>query len=107
MMFDMSSVVEIVYKELQKKTCRPLYLQQYIPPAQIKCTLHTQPGVSHAQTVKQHYYAPTNIEEEPYTNQPYRLTADIKDLRNRIKSLFEQIRTTLPHFLTTVLTKLK
>jgi hypothetical protein len=35
-----------VYKDLQKKTWPPLPLKQYTPPAQIKQTLHTQPGVT-------------------------------------------------------------
>jgi hypothetical protein len=35
-----------VYKGVQKKTYPPLRLKQYTPPAQIKQTLHTQPGVT-------------------------------------------------------------
>jgi hypothetical protein len=41
-----------VYKDLQKKTKQPLRLKQYIPPAQIKQTLHTQLGVTCAQIVE-------------------------------------------------------
>jgi hypothetical protein len=51
-----------VYKDLQKKTYQPLRLKQYTPPAQIKQTLHTQPGVTYAQITKQNSYAATNIE---------------------------------------------
>jgi hypothetical protein len=41
-----------VYKDLQKKTYPALHLKQCTPPAQIKQTLHIQPGVSYAQITK-------------------------------------------------------
>jgi hypothetical protein len=76
-MSDVSSVVDIilwitrdvmVYKNLQKKTYPPLSLKQYTPPAQIKQTLHTQPGVTYAQITKQNSYAVTNIEQDRHIN---------------------------------------
>jgi hypothetical protein len=36
------------YKDLQRKTYPPIRFKQYTPPAQIKQTLHTQPGVTYA-----------------------------------------------------------
>jgi hypothetical protein len=81
-------------------------LKQYTPPAQIKQTLHTQPGVTYTQITKQNSYAATNIEQDQHINQPLQQTSDIQDLKNMIKSLFEQMGTML-NFLTTVLNKLK
>jgi hypothetical protein len=74
--------------------------------AQIKQTLHTQPGVTYAQITKQNSYAASIIEQDPHINQPLQQTSDIQDLKNMIESLFEQMGTML-NFLTTVLTKLK
>jgi hypothetical protein len=54
----------MAYKDLQKKTYLPLHLKQYTPPAQIKQTLHTQPGVTYAQITKQNSYAATHIEQD-------------------------------------------
>jgi hypothetical protein len=34
-------------------------MKQYTPPAEIKQTLHTQPGVTYAQITKQNSYAAT------------------------------------------------
>jgi hypothetical protein len=43
---------------------------------------------------KQNSYAPTNIiEQEPHTNQSRQQTTDIQELKNMMKSLFEQIGT--------------
>jgi ABC-type lipoprotein release transport system permease subunit len=81
-------------------------LKQYTPLAQIKQTLHTQPGVTYAQIIKQNSYAATNIEQDQHINQPHQQTSDIQDLKNMTKSLFEQMGTML-NLLTTVLTKLK
>jgi hypothetical protein len=96
----------MVYKDLQKKTYSPLRLKQYIPTAQSKQTLHTQPSVTCAQITKQNSYAATNIEQDQHKIQPYQQTNDIQDLKNMMKSLFEQMVTML-YLLTTVLTKLK
>jgi hypothetical protein len=79
---------------------------QYTPPAQIKKTLRTQPGVTYAQITKQHSYADTNIKQDQHINQPLQQTSDIQELKNMMKSLFEQMETML-NLLTTVLTKLK
>jgi hypothetical protein len=49
-----------VCKVLEKKTYPPLPLKQFTPLAQIKQTLHTQPGVTYAQITKQNSYAATN-----------------------------------------------
>jgi hypothetical protein len=95
-----------VYKELQKKTYSPLRLKQHTPSSEIKETLHTQPGVTYAQITKQNSYAPTNIHQEPQTNQPYQQTSSMQDLKNMLKRLFEQMGTML-NLLTTVLTKFK
>jgi hypothetical protein len=38
-------------------------LKQYTPPAQLKQTSHTQPGVTYAQIAKPNSYAATNIEQ--------------------------------------------
>jgi hypothetical protein len=66
-----------VYKDMQKKTSPLLRLKQYTPPAQIKHTVYTQPGVTYAQITQQNYYAPTNVEQEPLTTQPHQETSDI------------------------------
>jgi hypothetical protein len=39
--------------------------------AQIKQTIHTQPGVTYAQITKQNSYAPTDIEQVPHINQSH------------------------------------
>jgi hypothetical protein len=80
-------------------------LKQYTP-AQIKQTLYTQPGVTYAEITKQNSYAATNIEQDQHINQPLQQTSDVQDLKNMMKSLFEQMGTML-NLLTTVLTKLK
>jgi hypothetical protein len=46
-------------------------LKQYTPPAQIKQTLHTQPGVTYIQITKENSYAATNIKQDPHINQPH------------------------------------
>jgi hypothetical protein len=81
-------------------------LKQYTPPAQIKQTLHTQPRVTYAQLTKQNSYAATNIDQDQHINQPHQHTSNIQDLKNMMKSLFEQMGTML-NLLTIVLTKLK
>jgi hypothetical protein len=70
-----------VYKEVRKKTYPPLRFNQYTPRAQIKHTLHTQPGVTCAQIIKQDSYAFTNIEQEPHTNQLHQQTSVIQGLK--------------------------
>jgi hypothetical protein len=80
-------------------------LKQYTPPAQIKQILHTQPGVTYAQITKQNSYAATNIEEDQHINHPHQQTSDKQDLKDIMKSLFEQMGTMLN--LTTVLTELE
>jgi hypothetical protein len=50
-------------------------------------------------------YAATNIEQDQHINQPHQQTNDIQELKNMIKSLFEQMGRML-NLLTTVLTKL-
>jgi hypothetical protein len=91
-----SSVVEIIlritrdtaYKDLQKKTYPALYLKQYTPPAQIKQTPYTQPRVTYIQITKHNSYAPTNIEQEPHINRPFRQTSDVQDLKNMMKAFW-------------------
>jgi hypothetical protein len=56
-------------------------LKQYIPPARINQTLHTQPGVTYAQITKQSSYIATNIEQDQHINQPLQETSDIQDLK--------------------------
>jgi hypothetical protein len=73
---------------------------------QIKQTLYTLPGVTYAQIAKQNFYAPTNIQQGPQTNQPHQQTREIQDLKNMTKIFFDQMGTML-NLLTTVLTKLK
>jgi lipopolysaccharide/colanic/teichoic acid biosynthesis glycosyltransferase len=84
----------------------PIRLKQYTPPAQIKQTLHIQPGVTYAQITKQNSYAAINIEQDQHINQSDQQTSDIQDLKNMMKRLFEQMGTML-NLLTTVLPKLK
>jgi hypothetical protein len=96
----------MVYKDLQKKTYQPFRLKQYTPPAQIKQTLHTQPGVTYAQITKQNSYAAPNIQQDQHINQSHQQTSDKQDLKNMMKSLFEQMGSML-NLLTIVLTKLK
>jgi membrane-associated HD superfamily phosphohydrolase len=59
----------------------PLQLEQYTPPAQIKHTLYTQPRVTCAQITEQNSYSPTNVEQEPHTNEPHQQTSKIQDLK--------------------------
>jgi hypothetical protein len=56
-------------------------LKQYTPSAQIKQTLHTQPGVTYAQITKQNSYAATNIEQGQHISQPHQQTSNIQDLK--------------------------
>jgi hypothetical protein len=86
----MSSVVEIILRitrdvlftrTYKNKTYSPLHLKQYTPPAQIKQTLHTQPGVTYAQITKHNSYAATTIEQNQHINQPLQQTSDIQDLK--------------------------
>jgi hypothetical protein len=79
-----------VYKDLQKKAHRPIRLKQYTFPTQIKHTLYTELGITHAQINKQNSYTPTNVMQEPLTNQPLQPTGDTQDLKNTMKSLSEQ-----------------
>jgi hypothetical protein len=83
----------------------PIRVKQHTPLAQIKQTLHIQPGVTYAQITKQNSYAAINIEQDQHINQSHQQTSDIQDL-NMMKSLFEQMGTML-NLLTTLLTKLK
>jgi hypothetical protein len=94
-----------VYKDLQKKKYQPLRLKQYTTLAQIKQTLHTQLGITYAQITKQNTYAITTIEQDQHINQPLQHTSDIQELKNTMKSLFEQLGTML-NLLTTVIAKL-
>jgi hypothetical protein len=71
----------MVYKDLQKKPYAPLCFKQYTPPAQIKQTLYTQPGVTCVQITKQNSYAHTHIEQEPHKNQPHQQTSHVQDLK--------------------------
>jgi cobalamin biosynthesis Co2+ chelatase CbiK len=68
-------------------------LKQYSSPAQIKQTLHTEPGITYDQITKQNSNAATNIEQDQHINQPLQQASD--DLKNMIKSLFEQMGTML------------
>jgi hypothetical protein len=101
----------MVYKDLQKKTYPPLRPKIYTPPAQLKQTIYTQPGVSYAQVTKQSSYTPTpienvqNVHNVQYTNQHHQQTSDIQELKHMMKGLFEQMGTML-NLLTTVLNKL-
>jgi hypothetical protein len=94
-----------VYKDLQKKTYPPLRLKIYTPLAQIKQTLHTQPGVTYAHITKQNSYSPTNRERITHKeissgNQRY---TGIKKYDG--KPFWKN--GTMLNFLTTVLNKLK
>jgi hypothetical protein len=53
----------------------------YTPPAQIKQSLRTQPGVSYAQVTKQEFHAPTNIEQQPHIKQSHQHTIDMQKLK--------------------------
>jgi hypothetical protein len=69
---------------LQRATKRaypPLQVKQYTPPAQIKHTLQNQPGIAYAQIIKQIFYVPTNIEQEPYMNQSHQQISDMQDVK--------------------------
>jgi hypothetical protein len=80
----------------------PLHSKIYTPRAQIKQTICTQPGVSYAQVTKQEFYAPTNIEQEPHINQSHQQTSNMQELKNTMKSIFEQMGTML-NLLTTMI----
>jgi hypothetical protein len=88
-----------VYKDLQKKTYRPLRRYTLLPHKSNK--LYTQPGVSYAQVTKQEFQATTNIEQEPHIKQSHQQTSDMKELQNMMKSLFEQMGTII-NLLTTL-----
>jgi hypothetical protein len=94
-----------VYKDLQKKTYSPLRRKIYTPPAQIKQTLRTQPGVSYVQVTKQEFHVPTNTEQAPYIKQSYQQTSDMQELKNMMKSLFKQMGTMI-NLLTTVINRI-
>jgi hypothetical protein len=81
-------------------------LKQHTPPAQIKQTLHTQPGVTYAQKTKQNSYAATNIEQGQHINQSHQQTNHIQDLKKYDEKHFEEVGTML-NLLTIVLTKFK
>jgi hypothetical protein len=74
----------------------------YIPPAKIKQTLCTQPGVSYSQVTKQEFHAPTNIEQEPQIKQSHQQTRDMQELKNMTKSFFEQTGTMINLFTTVI-----
>jgi hypothetical protein len=65
-----------------------------------------QPRVTYAQITKQNSYAATNIGQDQHINQLLQQISDIQDLKNMMKSLFEEMETML-NLPTTVLTKLK
>jgi hypothetical protein len=73
----------------------------------MKNALHIQHGGTYAQIARQHSYVPTNIKQQPHTNQPYQqTTSNLQDLKNMLKSLCEQVGTILK-LLSTVLFKFK
>jgi hypothetical protein len=89
-MSDVASVVEIILRITRdaslegpiKENIPISRLKLYTPPAQIKQTLCTKPGVTYAQITKLNSYAPTNIEEEPHTNQSHQQINDMPELKN-------------------------
>jgi hypothetical protein len=95
-----------VYKDLQRKTYSPLRLKQYTPPALIQLTLHTQPGVSYAQITSKTLPLTPTPSPAPPANQPQQQSNDISDLKALMKSLFEQMGTTI-NLLATVLAELQ
>jgi hypothetical protein len=46
-----------------------------------KYTLHTQLGVTYAQTTERNSYAPTSIEQEPHINQSHQHFSNIQELK--------------------------
>jgi hypothetical protein len=60
-------------------------LKPYTPPAQIKQTLRTQPGVTHAQIAKQNADAATNIERDQHIDHLLQHTSD-----TRLKKYYEK-----------------
>jgi hypothetical protein len=68
-------------------------VEKYTLPTQMKQTLYTQPGITYAHITKQNSYTATNIEQEPHINQPHQQTSNIQDLKDIMKSLFEQMGT--------------
>jgi hypothetical protein len=47
----------------------------------VKQYLQTRTGITYAQISKQNSYAPTNIEQEPQTNQSHQQISDMQDLK--------------------------
>jgi hypothetical protein len=102
-MSDVALVMEIILRMTRdvrsinnyKKHNPPLRLKQYTPPTQMKLTLHVQPGVTHAQIMKQNSYAPINIEQDPHTIRPYQQTSVMQDIESMRQVLFEQMETLL------------
>jgi hypothetical protein len=80
-------------------------LKKCTSPAQIKQTLHTQPGVTFAQITKQNSYAATDIEQDQHINQPHQQISELQELKDTMKNIFEQMGTMLS-LLATVLTKM-
>jgi PAX-interacting protein 1 len=71
-----------VYKDLQKKAYPPLRLKVYTPPAQIKQTLYTQPGITYAQKNPQKFLHSHKDRARATHNQSHQQTCDIKELKN-------------------------
>jgi hypothetical protein len=79
---------EVLSTKSYKKSYPPLQVKQYTPPAQMKHTLRTQQGITYAQIIKQNSYTPTNMKQEPHTNQSHQQTSDMQDLRNNEKPVW-------------------
>lgn len=97
-----------VYKDLRNKTYQPLRQKHYTPPAPLQQTLHTSPGVTYAQVAKHSISNPVspaqNVPPAP-TFTSHHPSNEIQDLKNMMKTLFDQLGTMLS-LLTTVLSKL-
>jgi hypothetical protein len=65
-------------------------MKQYTPPTQIKHHPLTEPRETYAQITKRYSYAPTNIEQALNAQQSRQQSGDMQNLRNIMRSLFEQ-----------------
>jgi hypothetical protein len=54
---------------------------------------------------KQEFHAPTNTEQEPHIKQTHQQTSDNQELKNLMKSLFEQMGTMI-NLLTTMINRI-
>jgi hypothetical protein len=112
-MSGVSSVVEMILLITGDVRSRGTYKRKHthLSFETIQSSCINQTNITHSirsilcQITEQNSYAATNIEQDPHINHPHQQTSDIQDLKDMMKSLFEQMGTMII-LLTTVLTEL-